>query len=159
MLREAIEELGRWEMRAWGAVVVAIAAVALSGCATTATETSPAAEATPTEETTTPTETESAPAPSPPAASSTTPEKEAEEVETPPPAEEEPEAEKGEACGGEVEGPGSDCHAEDEKFCSENSCIPNFPNGNGAVVECVDGEYSHSGGLSGACSDHGGEKE
>jgi hypothetical protein len=24
-------------------------------------------------------------------------------------------------------------------------------------VQCTDGEWSHSGGLSGACSDHGGE--
>jgi hypothetical protein len=55
------------------------------------------------------------------------------------------------------EGPGSSTHAGDAQFCSSHSCIPNFPNGNGYVVQCVDGEWSHSGGLSGACSDHGGE--
>jgi hypothetical protein len=59
-----------------------------------------------------------------------------------------------------AEGPGSYSHAGDTQFCSTGShvCIPNFPNGNGYVVQCVDGEWSHSGGLSGACSDHGGER-
>lgn len=56
-----------------------------------------------------------------------------------------------------VEGPGSTSHAGDAQFCSTHTCIPNFPNGNGSVVQCADGEWSHSGGLSGACSDHGGE--
>jgi hypothetical protein len=56
-----------------------------------------------------------------------------------------------------VEGPGSTSHAGDNRFCSTHTCIPNFPNGNGSVVQCADGEWSHSGGLSGACSDHGGE--
>jgi hypothetical protein len=56
-----------------------------------------------------------------------------------------------------VEGPGSTSHAGDDQFCSTHTCIPNFPNGNGDVVQCADGEWSHSGGLSGACSDHGGE--
>jgi hypothetical protein len=61
---------------------------------------------------------------------------------------------------GAAEGPGSYSHAGDAQFCStgSNTCIPNFPNGNGFVVQCVDGEWSHSGGLSGACSDHGGEQ-
>jgi hypothetical protein len=49
-------------------------------------------------------------------------------------------------------------HLGDAEFCSTHTCIPSFPNGHGAVVQCQDGEYSHSGGLSGACSDHGGEK-
>lgn len=71
-------------------------------------------------------------------------------------AEKEPEAESG---GEETEGPGSATHAEDEVFCSAHECIPNFSNGHGTVVECADGEWSHSGGVSGACSDHGGEKE
>ena len=56
-----------------------------------------------------------------------------------------------------VEGPGSSSHLGDAQFCSTHTCIANFPNGNGTVVQCVDGEWSHSGGLSGACSDHGGE--
>jgi hypothetical protein len=59
--------------------------------------------------------------------------------------------------GGEKEGPGSTSHAEDTQFCSTHTCIANFENGNGTVVECNDGEWSHSGGLSGACSHHGGE--
>ena len=56
-----------------------------------------------------------------------------------------------------VEGPGSFSHATDAQFCSTHTCIENFPNGNGSIVQCTDGEWSHSGGLSGACSDHGGE--
>jgi hypothetical protein len=56
-----------------------------------------------------------------------------------------------------VEAAGSYSHATDSEFCSTHQCIPNFPNGSGAVVQCVDGQWSHSGGLSGACSDHGGE--
>jgi hypothetical protein len=60
--------------------------------------------------------------------------------------------------GGGQEGPGSSSHAEDEQFCSTHHCIANFPNGHGEVVECSDGEWSHSGGISGACADHGGQK-
>jgi hypothetical protein len=60
------------------------------------------------------------------------------------------------APGGEKEGPGSLSHAEDTQFCESHHCIPNFPNGRGAVVECSDGQWSHSGGSSGACADHGG---
>jgi hypothetical protein len=56
-----------------------------------------------------------------------------------------------------IEGPGSFSHATDTQFCSTHTCIENFPNGSGYIVQCVDGEWSHSGGRSGACSDHGGE--
>ena len=43
-------------------------------------------------------------------------------------------------------------------FCSFFNCIPSFwMFTNGYVVQCVDGTYSHSGGVSGACSSHGGE--
>jgi hypothetical protein len=56
-----------------------------------------------------------------------------------------------------VEGPGSFSHATDAEFCSTHQCIENFPNGAGYIVQCTDGEWSHSGGRSGACSDHGGE--
>ncbi len=42
-------------------------------------------------------------------------------------------------------------------FCTAHACIPNFANGTGYVVQCADGEWSHSGGRPGACSDHGGE--
>lgn len=57
-----------------------------------------------------------------------------------------------------TEMPGSASHASDDEFCSTHECIENFPNGNGTIVQCADGEWSHSGGLSGACSDHGGEE-
>ena len=42
-------------------------------------------------------------------------------------------------------------------FCTTHICIGNFDNGTGYIVQCVDGEWSHSGGRPGACSDHGGE--
>jgi hypothetical protein len=60
--------------------------------------------------------------------------------------------------GAEREAPGSLSHAEDEQFCSSHTCVANFPNGHGEVVRCSDGEWSHSGGVAGACADHGGEK-
>jgi hypothetical protein len=41
-------------------------------------------------------------------------------------------------------------------FCDTHDCIPNYPNGNGTTVQCADGTYSHSGGIQGACSHHGG---
>ncbi len=58
---------------------------------------------------------------------------------------------------GSAESPGSYSHSDDAGFCSSHQCIANFPNGNGYVVQCVDSEWSHSGGLSGSCSYHGGE--
>jgi hypothetical protein len=57
----------------------------------------------------------------------------------------------------EREGVGSSSHAEDSQFCSEHTCIGNFQGEGGTVVECADGSYSHAGGISGACSHHGGE--
>lgn len=57
-----------------------------------------------------------------------------------------------------VEGPGSSSHATDAQFCSTHECIENFGSGHGYIVQCADGQWSHSGGLSGACSDHGGER-
>ncbi len=44
----------------------------------------------------------------------------------------------------------------DQRFCQTHVCIPSFYGGSGYVVQCADGEWSHSGGLSGACSYHGG---
>ena len=41
-------------------------------------------------------------------------------------------------------------------FCSTHQCIPNFWNGTGSIVQCVYGEWSHSGGERGACSGYGG---
>jgi len=42
-------------------------------------------------------------------------------------------------------------------FCNYFSCIKNFPNGRGYVIECQDGMYSKSGGIRGSCSSHGGD--
>lgn len=53
--------------------------------------------------------------------------------------------------------PGNLIHNPPSAFCAYFNCISNFWNGSGYVVECVDGMYSKSGGLSGACSRHGGE--
>ena len=41
-------------------------------------------------------------------------------------------------------------------FCETHACIPNYANGRGYTVMCADGQYSHSGGIQGACSYHGG---
>jgi hypothetical protein len=43
-----------------------------------------------------------------------------------------------------------------DDFCTTHDCIPNYPNGNGSTVQCSDGSFSHSGGIQGACSHHGG---
>jgi len=52
----------------------------------------------------------------------------------------------------------SPSHAGDSQFCSEHTCIGSFTTEEGTVVECSDGTYSHAGGISGACSHHGGEQ-
>lgn len=41
-------------------------------------------------------------------------------------------------------------------WCDTHTCIPNFPNGRGSITQCSDGTWSQSGGISGACSWHGG---
>lgn len=42
-------------------------------------------------------------------------------------------------------------------FCSVFACIPSFWNQvNGYVMQCRDGLFSHSGGVRGSCSSHGG---
>ena len=41
-------------------------------------------------------------------------------------------------------------------FCTYFPCISSFSSGTGYVIECADGTYSRSGGVSGACSTHGG---
>jgi hypothetical protein len=43
-------------------------------------------------------------------------------------------------------------------FCDKHECIGNFYAGRGSIVQCVDGMWSHSGGIQGACSWHGGER-
>jgi hypothetical protein len=42
--------------------------------------------------------------------------------------------------------------------CNYFNCIASFWNGTGYMAECNDGMYSRSGGLTGACSSHGGEQ-
>jgi hypothetical protein len=46
---------------------------------------------------------------------------------------------------------------DDPSFCDYAQCIPNFDQGTGTIVMCADGQWSHSGGQSGACSGHRGE--
>ena len=43
------------------------------------------------------------------------------------------------------------------RFCNYFNCISSFwESTNGYVIQCADGEFSHSGGVSGSCSSHGG---
>jgi hypothetical protein len=71
-----------------------------------------------------------------------------------------PEPEPSEGQNGESGGEdevGSYSHAGDAEFCSLHECIGDFEGEDGYVVECEDESFSHAGGISGACSDHGGE--
>ena len=43
-------------------------------------------------------------------------------------------------------------------FCETHQCIDNFEEGNGYKVQCADNMWSHSGGIQGVCSGHGGVK-
>ena len=53
-------------------------------------------------------------------------------------------------CGGRtIRNPSSD-------FCGTFLCMKNFNRGRGYVVQCRSGSFSKSGGISGACSWHGG---
>ena len=54
--------------------------------------------------------------------------------------------------------PGNTIYAPASAFCSYFTCVSTFwKDTSGYVVECVNGRYSHSGGVSGACSRDGGE--
>lgn len=53
-------------------------------------------------------------------------------------------------------GSSADDDSDSSSFCDTHDCIPNYSNGNGSTVQCSDGSYSHSGGIQGACSHHGG---
>ena len=56
--------------------------------------------------------------------------------------------------------PGSLIYIPPGNFCDYFNCIPSFwDHTNGYVDECADGTYSHSGGVRGACSYHGGEQQ
>lgn len=57
-----------------------------------------------------------------------------------------------------IETVGSSDHSTDTQFCSVNQCIGDFTGEGGTIVQCADGTYSHAGGISGACSHHGGEQ-
>ena len=55
---------------------------------------------------------------------------------------------------------GSPITAPETNFCSVFDCIPSFWNQtNGYVVQCSDGLFSHSGGVRGSCSSHGGNRQ
>jgi hypothetical protein len=77
--------------------------------------------------------------------------------ETPSEPESEPGSGEPESNSGESDEVGSTSHATDAQFCSEHECIGSFETEEGTIVECSDGSYSHAGGISGACSHHGGE--
>ncbi|MGH3262129.1 MAG: hypothetical protein ACRDNS_09060, partial [Trebonia sp.] len=50
------------------------------------------------------------------------------------------------SAGPTVEGTGSSSHATDAQFCATHDCIESFSDGHGTIVQCTDGEWSHSGG-------------
>jgi len=53
--------------------------------------------------------------------------------------------------------PGNLIYSPPSAFCSYFPCIPSFwTSTNGYVVQCVDMDFSHSGGREGVCSRHGG---
>jgi PASTA domain len=56
-----------------------------------------------------------------------------------------------------VGGGGSMIYRPPATLCTWINCIASFWSyTNGYVIQCVDGEFSHSGGVSGSCSSHGG---
>jgi hypothetical protein len=56
-----------------------------------------------------------------------------------------------------VSGGGSLIYRAPLDLCFWIDCIPSFSSySNGYVIQCADGEFSHSGGVSGSCSSHGG---
>jgi hypothetical protein len=53
---------------------------------------------------------------------------------------------------------GSTISSPPEDFCSYFECIDNFWNGRGYVIQCKDNMFSKSGGISGSCSYHSGNR-
>jgi len=52
---------------------------------------------------------------------------------------------------------GTPVYSAPSTFCSYFNCIASFwQSTNGYVIQCADGTYSHSGGVQGSCSYHGG---
>ena len=127
-------------VKALCAVLCVIGAFALLGCGATTATTSETQTSSAESQSTEATDTESTPVPP----SSST---EGEDNESEGESQSEPEEDE----------PGSTSHAGDEKFCEEHECEGAFDTEPGAVVECSDGTWSHAGGISGACSHHGGE--
>jgi hypothetical protein len=141
-------------MRALVAMTMTVSTLVIAGCGeTAATGTTENAVSPATSESASSPQSESPPPPEEKSEPEANPESSPEPENKPEP--ESPEPEK--KSEGKKEEPGSLSHAEDAQFCSEHECIANFENGHGEVVECSDGEWSHSGSISGACSDHGGE--
>jgi hypothetical protein len=136
-------------VKTWCAVVLALGAFALSGCATAATGSNTQTSGESSSADTTPSEaTDTGSTPVPPSSSGEGDGSEPEgEGQPAPESESEPEEDE----------PGSTSHAGDEKFCEEHECEGDFDAEPGTVVECSDGTWSHAGGISGACSHHGGE--
>jgi hypothetical protein len=54
--------------------------------------------------------------------------------------------------------PGNLIYSPPSDFCAYFNCIASFWNGKGYVEECQDDSFSLSGGRSGSCSYHGGDK-
>jgi len=62
--------------------------------------------------------------------------------------------------GYDLNAPGKLIYSPPSDICNYFNCIASFwSHTNGYVDECVDGTYSHSGGVTGACSRHGGEAQ
>lgn len=55
--------------------------------------------------------------------------------------------------------PGNYIYSPPSGFCGYFACINNFWNGRGYVIQCQDGMFSKSGGISGSCSYHRGNKQ
>jgi len=136
---------------AWRVIALLLGAIALAGCGSAAATSSRAAPAhAPAKQ---------SPGPSSSAAQESKPEGSSESAES------EEEGEEGEQRGeGDQVSPegketaGSPSHTEDARFCSSHRCIAGFDSGQGNVVQCKDGEWSHSGGLEGVCAHDGGER-
>ncbi|SRR5581483_1373490 len=61
--------------------------------------------------------------------------------------------------GYDLNAPGNLIYNPPADLCTYISCIANYPNGTGYVVECQDAMFSKSGGRPGSCSKHGGDKQ
>ncbi|TMC76144.1 MAG: hypothetical protein E6J09_10550 [Chloroflexi bacterium] len=53
---------------------------------------------------------------------------------------------------------GSLIWAPEVAFCTYFTCIPNFADGKGFVIQCADGMFSRTGSIAGSCAGHGGNR-